>query len=55
MEYKELQVIAFTIPIDDAGTVRRNAYQTTAVVRIKEDKLYLYDIINIKKEASTPL
>ncbi len=27
----------------------------TAVVRIKDDKLYLYDIINIKKEASTPL
>ena len=47
--------IAFTIPIDDDGTVRRNAYQATAVVRIKEDKLYLYDIINIKKEASTPL
>ena len=47
--------VAFTIPIDDAGTVRRNAYQATAVVRIKEDKLYLYDIINIKKEASTPL
>ena len=47
--------VAFTIPIDDAGTVRRNAYQATAVVRIKEDKLYLYDIINIKKEASMPL
>lgn len=51
---KGLQVIAFTIPIDDVGAVRRNAYQATAVVRIKEDKLYLYDIINIKK-ASTPL
>ena len=47
--------VAFTIPIDDAGTMRRNAYQATAVVRIKKDKLYLYDIINIKKEASTPL
>ena len=47
--------VAFTIPIDDAGTVRRNAYQATAVVRIKEDKLYLYDILNIKKEANTPL
>lgn len=47
--------VAFTIPVDDAGTVRRNAYQATAVVRIKKDKLYLYDIINIKKEASTPL
>lgn len=47
--------VAFTIPVDDAGTVRRNAYQATAVVRINKDKLYLYDIINIKKEASTPL
>ena len=47
--------VAFTIPIDDAGAIRRNAYQATAVVRIKKDKLYLYDIINIKKEASTPL
>ncbi len=47
--------VAFTIPVDDAGAVRRNAYQATAVVRIKKDKLYLYDIINIKKEASTPL
>ena len=47
--------VAFTIPVDDAGAVRRNTYQATAVVRIKKDKLYLYDIINIKKEASTPL
>ena len=47
--------VAFTIPVDDAGAARRNTYQATAVVRIKKDKLYLYDIINIKKEASTPL
>ena len=47
--------VEFTIPVDDAGTMRRNEYQATAVVRIKKDKLYLYDIINIKKEASTPL
>ncbi len=38
------------IPIDDAGTMRRNAYQATAVVRIKKDMLCLYDIINIKKK-----
>lgn len=42
--------VALTVPVDDAGTVRRNAYQATAVVRIKKDKLYLYDIINIKKK-----
>ena len=47
--------VAFTIPIDDVGNIRRNAYQATAVVRIKKDKFYLYDIINIKKEASMPL
>lgn len=42
--------VAFTIPVDDARTVRKNAYQAIAVVRIKKDKLYLYDIINIKKK-----
>ena len=47
--------IGFTIPVNDAGTIRRNAYRATAVVRIRENKLYLYDVINIKKEASTPL
>ena len=47
--------IGFTIPVDDAGTIRRNVYRATAVVRIRENKLYLYDVINIKKEASTPL
>lgn len=46
--------VGFTIPVDNAGILRRNKYRATAVVRIKEDKLYLYDIINIKKEASTP-
>ncbi len=47
--------VGFTIPVNAGGTIRRNVYQATAVVRIKGNKLYLYDIINIKKEASTPL
>ena len=47
--------VGFTIPVEDAGIMRKNVYQATAVVRIKENRLYLYDIINIKKEASTPL
>lgn len=34
---------------------RINTYRATLVVRIKNDKLYLYDILDIKKEASTPL
>lgn len=33
---------------------RMNIYKSTVIVRIKGEKLYLYDIINIKKEASTP-
>jgi len=41
--------VGFTIPIEDSGNIRKNVYQATAVVRIKEDKLYIYDIINIKK------
>lgn len=47
--------VGFTIPIEEAGNLRRNVYRATAVVRINTDKLYLYDIVNIKKEASTPL
>lgn len=29
---------------------RVNAYRATLVVRIKDDKLYLYDILDIKKK-----
>lgn len=32
-----------------------NIYRTTLVVRITSEGLFLYDLINIKKEASTPL
>ena len=47
--------VGFTIPVEHNGEICKNAFSGTAVVRIKGDKLYLYDIINIKKEASTPL
>lgn len=47
--------VGFTIPVERNGDADRNSYLATAVVRIKDGKLYLYDIINIKKEASTPL
>lgn len=47
--------VGFTIPVENDGNMTQNKYSATAVVRIKDDKLYLYDIINIKKEASTPL
>lgn len=48
----------FALPIfDDNGKILRyNVFHAEIVVRNAEDnKLYLYDIINIKKETSTPL
>lgn len=45
----------FIIPVEHNGNMTQNKYSATAVVRIKDEKLYLYDVINIKKEASTPL
>jgi hypothetical protein len=47
--------VGFIIPVEHNGTAAQNRYLATAVVRIKDGKLYLYDVINIKKEASTPL
>ena len=47
----------FALPIyDDLGEVLRyNVFHAELVIRHAEDnKLYLYDIINIKKETSTP-
>lgn len=35
-------------------TERVNIYKVTVIVRIKGENLYLYDIVDIKKEASTP-
>ena len=37
------------IPIEHNGEATRNSYLATAVVRIKDGKQYLYDIINIKR------
>ena len=47
--------VGFSIPVNSGEECRRNMYRATAVVRIQMSKLYLYDVINIKKEASTPL
>ncbi len=47
--------VGFAIPVEHNGYKSQNKYSATAVVRIKDGTLYLYDIINIKKEASTPL
>ncbi len=48
----------FALPVfDDYGEVLRyNVFHAEIVIRHAEDKkLYLYDMINIKKETSTPL
>ncbi len=47
----------FALPIfdDDGEVLRYNVFHVEIVIRHAEDrKLYLYDIINIKKETSTP-
>ena len=46
--------VGFSIPVECDGQMSRNYYVATMVVRIKDSKLCLYDIINIKKEASMP-
>ena len=48
----------FAIPIinDEGEIIRYNIYQAVLVVRhASDDRLYLYDIQNIKKETSNPL
>lgn len=47
----------FELPVkgSDEKSVRWNRYVATIVVRKNEGGMFLYDIINIKKEARTPL
>ena len=48
----------FAIPVFDENNdvLRYNIFHAELVIRHSENrKLYLYDIINIKKETSTPL
>ena len=48
----------FALPIfdDDGEVLRYNVFHVELVIRyVMDRKLYLYDIINIKKETSTPL
>ena len=47
----------FGMPVKGSGekTERLNLYRATLVVRKTEKGLFLYDVIDIKKEASTPL
>lgn len=48
--------VFFSIPVkaEDDNIIRYNNYNATMIVRINDNGLFLYDIINIKKEARTP-
>ena len=43
--------VGFSIPVEHNGQMSKNYYMATMVVRIKNSKLCLYDIINIKKRS----
>lgn len=47
----------FAIPVKESGNggQHQNIFRGTLIVRGTDHGLYLYDMINIKKEASTPL
>lgn len=47
----------FSVPVKGSNDemARENLYLATLVARKTEKGLYLYDIVDIKKEASTPL
>ncbi len=46
----------FSMRVQGSGEtgIRINRYHATLIVRKTEQKMFLYDMINIKKEASTP-
>lgn len=48
--------VMFSVPIydNDGNQVSENVYSATLVARINDLGTYLYDLINIKKEASKP-
>lgn len=46
--------IEFPVKSLEETDVRWNRYNGTLVVRSNDTGLYFYDIVNIKKEASTP-
>ena len=51
-------MVRFALPVYDNNrkTEEYNVYMGRLVVnRIQDGKLYLYDLVEIKKEASTPL
>ena len=53
--YRYLTRFAIPIMSEESIVSYYNVYLATLIVRKAEDKeLYLYDVINIKKEASTP-
>ena len=53
--YRYLTRFAIPVMLEKSIVSYYNVYLATLIVRKAEDKeLYLYDVINIKKEASTP-
>ncbi len=47
--------VYFSMKVDNNGEIKTNFYNATIVVRINDTGLYLYDIVNIKKEARKPM
>ena len=46
--------VYFSIPVEFSEKIATNIYKGTLIVRIHDKGMYLYDIINIKKEDSKP-
>ena len=48
--------VKFSIPVFDneGNQTNENIYSATLVARINDEGVFLYDMINIKKEASKP-
>ena len=53
--YRYDTYFAIAVKGNDEEKRRLNRYRATLVVRINSKGLFLYDVIDIKKEASTPL
>lgn len=53
--YRYDVLFSMAVKGEEEHDLRWNYYMGTLVVRIKEEGLFLYDLINIKKEARKPL
>ena len=54
--YRYTTRFAFPVYGEDGEIDRYNIFRIEVLIRQEEDgKMYLYDLVNIKKETSTPL